>query len=553
MAFGGQSRKKHSKPGKTTLRAFQFLLDINAEQAKKLRATLDLAFDLRNLQAQTLKQNRIDAREARQLGLKPNYMSAQGLQDLVAKKHLEPCFLALHSQVRQDISHRISEGQKRWLEAIKAGNNKVKPPDALMRKKFRSICYPQYGTSAHIQQGKLHLSRLGEFRVIGWRKMRGAKKSITLKFKDGRWWAIVMCACQERDVCRPYASVKDLPEMGLDPGLSAVLNDSYGKSYAAPKPLKKAALKLQHLQKDVSRKFEVRKAQHLKALSEARQSGSRAPVADGLIDSLRAIPYSNRLRASIKKLAKAHTKVERIRLDAARKTARKVEKTASRVAVEEHGLGFMMANRRLAKATADVAIGQQKQILQSALGSGRYFKVGNRRPEGGNSQTCLCGASVPKELSDRHHNCPECGLQGPRDQVSAIIVQHSAFGSVPDIQNNSQPSTPGLGVLEQAAKLLETRRGEVKARAGESRTCELAAKRALETSVKRPARTQRVIRKTRGADSFASLEVKTARHVNSVDSCLAETKSAVNQNMLKRPRGSDSGFKARSTILHVGE
>ncbi|MCE6957510.1 transposase, partial [Cereibacter sphaeroides] len=77
----------------------------------------------------------------------------------------------------------------------------------------------------------------------------------------------------------------------------------------------------------------------------------------------------------------------------------------------------------------DRALGYQKQALASALGE-RLVPVPNRRPGvGGNSQTCLCGASVPKELKDRWHDCPACGLSAPRDVVSANIVETIAFGT----------------------------------------------------------------------------------------------------------------------------
>ena len=141
---------------------------------------------------------------------------------------------------------------------MKEGRRHVRPPAAIPRKKFRSITYPQYGTAAKIHNGRLHLSKLGEFRLIGWRKMRGAKKSVTIKFKEGHFWAIVMCEVQECDVCRPYAEVQDvLPDGGIDPGLKAVLSDSAGKNYETPKPLQDAQDKLRHIQKDVSRKFEA--------------------------------------------------------------------------------------------------------------------------------------------------------------------------------------------------------------------------------------------------------------------------------------------------------
>lgn len=356
--------------------------------------------------------------------------------------------------------------------------------------------------------------------------MRGAKKSITLKFKDGHFWAIVMCSVQQTDVCRAYSSVKEsLPETGIDPGLTAVLTDSFGNAYETPKPLKAAQAKLRHIQKDVSRKFEVRKSLHLKVLAQVREkTGSKAPVAEGLVESLRMLHYSNRLKSNIVKLGKAHTKVERIRTDVARKVARRIENRFSRIAVEEHGLAFMVRNRKLAKTATDVAIGKQKLILKSAMGKGRYFKASTQRPEGGNSQTCLCGESVPKTLKDRWHTCPACGLSAPRDQVSAIIVQHTTFGSVPEFDK----STPGLGVLEHAAKLLETRRGESDGKSSESclaqgqRTTKSSA--AVELSVKRPTQRTCLKRNTTGGAKAPSVEDKTMDHADTLGSWSIESK-----------------------------
>ncbi|MFN2455257.1 MAG: zinc ribbon domain-containing protein [Pyrinomonadaceae bacterium] len=40
----------------------------------------------------------------------------------------------------------------------------------------------------------------------------------------------------------------------------------------------------------------------------------------------------------------------------------------------------------------------------------------------GTSQTCLCGAHTPKDLSQRWHQCFECGLSAQRDHVSAQVI-----------------------------------------------------------------------------------------------------------------------------------
>ena len=576
MAFSSSKGRKLSKPGKTTLRAFHFRIEANNAESNKLHRALGLAWELRNDQVIVLEAARCAARSAKLRGEEPQYVSALDLKKMVASGCLPPKFGGLHSQVRQDISTRVSEGQKRWFEAVREGRRHVRPPAPMARKDFRSITYPQYGTAAHVKNGILHMSKLGDFRVRGWRKMRGAKKSMTIKFKDGHFWAIVMCEAQERDVCRPYAEVRQnatstagLPDGATDPGLTSVLNDSLGTSYATPKPLKKAAVKLRRLQKDVSRKFEVRKAQHMRVLAAARTAaepdsvGAQAPVAAGIAASLRLIPYSGRLRQSIRKLAKAHSKVKRVRDDAAKKTARRIERTFARVAVEEHSLKFMVRNRLLAKTTADVAIGKQKQALRSALGSGRYAKASNIRPggEGGNSQTCLCGAHAPKELKQRWHKCPDpaCGLEGPRDQMAAIICQYETFGTVPKVKENSAPGLGALGkaTLLNAVRLLEQRRGESNGKARESRRAErgtLKKSFALELSVKRPAPGTSSTQQTAGGISVSSAGANTVDHAGTARSWSTEAPKHVARDArsTRRQQGAPRS-RPRSPLLQVGE
>jgi hypothetical protein len=381
----------------------------------------------------------------------------------------------------------------------------------------------------------------------------------------------VMCEVQERDVCRSFAQAKacGLLDGGIDPGLSAVMNDSLGVSHETPKPLKKARLKLRRLQKNVSRKFEVRKKTHLENLAIARKAAapgspeSRAPVAAGLVASLRTIPYSGRLRRSIKRLAKAHTKVERVRDDAAKKTARKIERQFARAAVEEHSLQFMVKNRRLAKATADVAIGKQKHAMRSALGAGRYFRAANTRPEGGNSQTCLCGAQAPKALKDRWHKCPDvaCAIEMPRDQMAAIICQYETFGTLPTIKVKS---APGLGALERAAGLLKQRRGESKGKAGESQRAEKSKRgkahgvdslTSSKLSEKRSAPETYSMRPTAGGAQAPSAVAKTAGHVSATHTWPAEAKTSVTKKEFVSPTEEKvvSRYSPRSPLLQVGE
>ena len=132
-----------------------------------------------------------------------------------------------------------------------------------------------------------------------------------------------------------------------------------------------------------------------------------------LLGKARDRETSHRLKLQIRRVARCHTKVQRVRDHHHKRLARRIEGQYRQVAVEEHGVAFMFANRRTARAAADRAIGAFKGHLKSVLGE-RYVATPNHRPGiGGNSQTCLCGASVPKDLKERVHRCEACGLVAP--------------------------------------------------------------------------------------------------------------------------------------------
>ena len=81
----------------------------------------------------------------------------------------------------------------------------------------------------------------------------------------------------------------------------------------------------------------------------------------------------------------------------------------------------MQKNPYLAKSIADVAWNQFVTITTSkAEDAGSQVIVVNPR---NTSQMCSrCGLIVVKNLSDRVHSCPHCGLELDRDQNAAINI-----------------------------------------------------------------------------------------------------------------------------------
>ena len=490
--------KRVKKPKhRVVTRAFDFPMEVNAKQNDKIWMHIGACWRLRNILVADRIENRAANKRLKQQRVTEDlhYLSqSDQYADIIEYVSRDTALSKVHSQVRQNVAVRVDEGYKRFFDALKEGRANVHPPKFIERKKYRSITYSQYRPAAKIKNGKLHLSGLGEFRLFDYRKVKGKPKTVTVKFKQGRWHCIVTAEAQEKDILDLIRPDDPRQDAGFDTGLTALLTDSEGNEYDPPRAWYDYRARLRSAQKKMSRQFEARGKQYEILAAHAKAEGRPvSPIKD--------IPYSNRLKAQIKVVAKLHTKVDNIRDHHHKKNASVVESRYRKSAVEEHGVQFMIRNRRLAKVATDRAIHRQKLLLKSKLGK-RYIATPNQTENGGNSQTCTCGAPVPKELKDRIHHCPVCGLTAGRDHVAANIVSIIAFGIA--------SLTLGAGSHSPEAGQVFVRRGEDKALCGESRLCESECIPASESSGKRQP-SQALRRGTTGAEATVGGKTRSSR------------------------------------------
>ena len=448
-----RKRRTRRPRHKLEARAFRFALRPTDPQASRKHDMLDALWGLRNDLTVELSDERKANRLLREQGEAVSYSDRAALYKRVgALTESTEKLRGIHVHLRQNVAVRVVEGTRRWLDALKEGRKGVRPPRPIDRKRYRSFTFPEYGNGCRVQNGRLFLSGVGWVRMIGHRRIVGTKKTVTVKFQHGQWWAIVTAMVQVPD--RWAEAREDLPDGGADPGLKSLLTTSHGRVFDPPKPLRDAQKDLKREQHVVSRKFEARKKEHARLVEQCKAEGRKAPA-------LRDVPYSNRLKAQIRVVAKRHTKVSNVRDHHQKKIASICSDTFRRLACEDHPLQFMFRNRRQSKAAAERAIGDFKRTLASTMGPQRFFLTPNSRPGiGGNSQTCLCGHQVPKDLKQREHRCEACGLESDRDHVSANIVHLIAFGTV----------SPSLYKCVPAGGQPVVRRGGVEGDAGESRS-----------------------------------------------------------------------------------
>jgi putative transposase len=124
------------------------------------------------------------------------------------------------------------------------------------------------------------------------------------------------------------------------------------------------------------------------------------------------------------KVTRLHDKIANQRKDFLHKASYGIVKKYDFVAVEDLLVKNMVKNRHLSKSIADAGWGKFVDYLEYKCL--KYGKTFVKVPPGGTSQTCVCGAHVPKDLSVRVHKCPECGLTADRDVVSAMVIQQRA-------------------------------------------------------------------------------------------------------------------------------
>ena len=321
---------------------------------------------------------------------RPDFYSQK--RDLVNSKKLFPEYKDLPSHTLQDVIARVEKTFDRWLKGDCNGSRCGKPRFK-GQGRFRSIAFPDPVKPEHIDGRFIQLPKIGKLKMILHRPIPDGfkvKTAAIIKKVDGYYITLSL-----QDASVPALS-PDAPKMentiGIDMGLKAFLVTDEGEEVAIPQHYRKAEKRLKSLQRGLSRK----------------KKGS------------------NRRQKAIKRVGKAHLKVANQRKDFHYKTAKKLLSQGKHVAHEKLNIKGI-ARTKLAKSTHDAGWGQFLQILSIKAERAGLFAIAVN--PNGTSQNCSgCGTKVPKELKDRIHSCPECGLTLDRDHNAAINIKYLAVG-----------------------------------------------------------------------------------------------------------------------------
>jgi putative transposase len=365
----------------------------NARQSERLRFALDVTRQLYN----ALLQHRRDAYRSRGIRVTGKMQYAE----LTALRSEDACLAVVYRECEDAVLHRLDIAMAAFFRRLARGE-KPGYPRFKSRDRWNQLEFPHGGRALKFNaaQTKVRVPGTGSVRLRKGRAVPDFGRAWIVHC-NGRWYASFEC---ERVVQR-----RDLREgvLGVDRGVHVLAATSEGRLLRNPRFLKKARIRVERLQRTVSR----------------RKRGGR-----------------NRRRAA-KMLARAHERVANARRDAMHKLSRAIVNTAPAViALEALKLRNMT---RSAKGTPEkpgvnvrAKAGLNRALLDSSFGLLQQM-IASKAEEAGigvvavdpqfSSQECLCCGHIAAESRrKRRFACVRCGFCVHADVNAALVIRRRA-------------------------------------------------------------------------------------------------------------------------------
>ncbi len=303
-------------------------------------------------------------------------------------KEEKPELRGVHSQVLQEVVKRVDLAYQAFFRRVMEGEDPGYP-----RFKgygmYDSFTYTQTGFS--LKPGKLWLSKVGDIKIKLHRALDGEIQRLNIRrMPTGKWFASFVV-----DVVPDEPLPKTGLSIGIDVGLKSFITLSNGEHIDNPRFF----------------------AHEENALAKAQRRLSKAEKGS-----------SERAKA-LKVVHRVHERITNKRGDFAQKLSLKLVKSYDLIALENLNIKGMVKNHCLAKHIEDAA--WNKLITTTsykAEWAGKRVELVN---PSNTSQMCSgCGQVILKDLSERVHRCPFCGLSLDRDQNAAINILRLGLQSV---------------------------------------------------------------------------------------------------------------------------
>ena len=308
-------------------------------------------------------------------------------------KESKPDLSEVYSQVLQEAVQRVDLAFKAFFRRVKAGEEPGYPRFK-GKNWYDSLTYPQSGFT--FSDGILHLSKIGDLKVLLHREVEGTIKRLTIRRSATRKWYVSFL-------------VEDAPKNALASSEKAVGIDVGISNFAV-----------------FSNGIFIKNQRYLAACEERLSREQRKK------DKL---PHkSPERRKAAKKVSHIYEHLGNLRDNFAHQLSHQIVNDYGTICMEDGFSKDLIENKPwMAKSVLDASWNRFRTYLSyKAESAGRLFVLVNPAYT---SQMCSgCGTIVPKDLSERIHNCPKCGLVMDRDLNAAKNILRLGLQSLVGIQ-----------------------------------------------------------------------------------------------------------------------
>jgi len=239
-----------------------------------------------------------------------------------------------------------------------------------------------------LKEKRVKLPKIGRVRVRLHRPLpdRAVLKRAMVKKECDKWFVILSIELPE-----PTVSVPPVNVIGCDVGVKHLATFSNKTVLDGEQPLKKTLARLAKAQRNLKRK----------------KTGS------------------NNRKKQRGKVQKISWRVQNRRRDFLHKASAKLAETHDAIAFEKMNLGFINRSRfySTARKSHDLGIGMFRMFCEYKFAE-RGKQVFHVDPKNTTKECSNCHRLVPKEIEDRTHLCPFCGLKMDRDVNAAINIRN---------------------------------------------------------------------------------------------------------------------------------
>lgn len=300
------------------------------------------------------------------------------MRELTQLRATVPVFAQFPVTIQRDPIRRVDRAFAGFFRRCRSGET---PGYPRFRSKDRYDSFVVDGPNFSIKHGRVSIVKLGSFRVRTRCRLSGEPKQLFIKRVGHKWIAVVTCAIGAAPEKRPVSTA-----VGIDVGLTHLVTCSDGTTVENPRWTREAATRLARANQALARKTR----------------GS-----------------SNRKKAR-ERLRRVHQAIAGRRRAYLHGVSRDLIARYDLIAYEDLKIRSMVKSN-LGKSIMDAAWGELiHQLKYKAEDAGSWVVPVNPR---GTSQMCSgCGETVKKDLPQRTHSCPSCGLILDRDHNAALNI-----------------------------------------------------------------------------------------------------------------------------------